>query len=51
MKPGTKLCAVMLTIVAASAMLHASDRVAVYARVDRVVLEPAAGAPARLSTD
>jgi hypothetical protein len=45
MKPRTKLCAVILTIVAASAMLRASDRVAVYARVDRVVLEPATGAP------
>lgn len=45
MTPRTKLCAAILTIVAAGAISHASDRVAVYAKVDRVVLEPAADAP------
>ena len=40
MKPRTKLCAGILTIVAAGAIGQASDRVAVYAKVDRVVLEP-----------
>src|SRR5215471_13819027 len=34
-----------LVIAAAAAALHASDRVAVYARVDRVVLAPDADAP------
>lgn len=45
MTPRTKLCAVTLTILAAGAIVHASDRVAVYARVDRVVLDPTAEAP------
>lgn len=39
------LPACVLIIGAAAAALHASDRIAVYARVDRVVLAPDASAP------
>jgi len=44
MKPRTKLCVAALLAVA-SVVVRASDRVAVYAKVDRVVLEPSADAP------
>lgn len=40
--PRTKLCAAVLLILAAGVPGQASDRVAVYAKVDRVVLDPAA---------
>ena len=45
MKPRTKLCVAMVMIAAAGARAGASDRTAVYARVDRVVLEPTGDAP------
>jgi hypothetical protein len=45
MKPRTKLFAAALMGVAATVIGHASDRVAVYAKVDRVVLEPTIEAP------
>ena len=45
MKPRTKLFAAVLAVAAATVAGRASDRVAVYAKVDRVVLEPAVEAP------
>ena len=41
----TLVTALTTSIVAAAQLAHASDRVAVYAKVDRVVLQPNAGAP------
>lgn len=38
----------LLLVVVGCVMTHASDRVAVYARVDKVVLEPNAGSPERI---
>jgi len=35
----------LLGVAGAVTLMHASDRVAVYARVDKVVLEPSAGSP------
>jgi hypothetical protein len=35
----------LLVVAGAVTLAHASDRVAVYARVDKVVLEPSAGSP------
>jgi hypothetical protein len=43
--PRTKLCAAVLLILAGGVPGQASDRAAVYAKVERVVLEPAAGEP------
>jgi hypothetical protein len=45
MNPRTTLCAVVLGVVAASVAGRASDRVAVYAKVDRVVLAPSVESP------
>ena len=39
------LVAIAISIVAGFAVVHASDPIAVYARVDKVVLEPTPGAP------
>ena len=39
---------VMIVLLAAGAVAHASDRIGVYARVDKVVLEPDAQAPQRV---
>lgn len=45
MKPGVKLYVVLAAVGAAAVMTGASDRVGVYARVDRVVIEPSESAP------
>jgi hypothetical protein len=45
MKPARLLLITSLALAAAAALAFASDPVAVYARIDRVVLEPDAGAP------
>jgi len=44
----TLLTAALLTAVAAGATVLASDRIAVYAKVDRVVIEPNDSAPERI---
>jgi hypothetical protein len=44
----TLLAAALAVCVASAVALHASDRVAVYAKVDKVILEPSAGEPATI---
>jgi hypothetical protein len=46
MKKTTLIAAVLAAVAAGAVGLRASDRVAVYAKVDRVILEPTADAPA-----
>jgi len=49
MRKITTLLAVVMAVAAAAAgVLRASDRVAVYAKVDKVILEPSTGEPATL---
>jgi hypothetical protein len=49
MRKITTLLAVVIAVVAtAAAVLRASDRVAVYAKVDKVIIEPSTGEPATL---
>ena len=44
----TLLAAALAISVASAVALHASDRVAVYAKVDKVILEPSTGEPATI---
>jgi hypothetical protein len=44
----TLLAAALAICVASAVALHASDRVAVYAKVDKVILEPSPGQPATI---
>ena len=48
MKKETLFAAALAVCVASAFALHASDRVAVYAKVDKVILEPSTGEPATL---
>jgi len=48
MKKETLFAAALAVCVASAFALHASDRVAVYAKVDKVILEPSTGEPATI---
>jgi hypothetical protein len=48
MKKETLFAAALAVCVASAVALHASDRVAVYAKVDKVILEPSTGEPATI---
>jgi len=48
MKKATLFAAALAVCVASVFAVHASDRVAVYAKVDKVILEPSTGEPATI---
>ena len=48
MKKATLCAAALAALVVGAAVVGASDRVAVYAKVDKVILEPSAGEPATI---